>query len=231
MAALVLIAAGSLVYAGSVTSTVTTTTTTTTTTATSTSTETTTTSVPVTQTVTSQTTSTRLVTQTVTAAPVPNVVNLDVVPDWGGAGFDAFVVPALVGAAPPNATASSAGPVANDNITVSAGVAVTFVITNTDTAVLENFSGAATTPISIYNDTNAGQVALQYTAGQSILSLPISHTFTISQLGINIPIPPDTIVRFTYTFTNPGVYEYLCMTPCGPGMVVPGYMIGYVIVK
>ena len=41
---------------------------------------------------------------------------------------------------------------------------------------------------------------------------------------------PDTVVTFTYTFNSPGVYEYVCLAPCGPGMGLVGYMDGYVIV-
>ncbi len=213
---LVVIAAGSLIYAGSVTSSVSTTTQTTTT--------------PVVTTVTTSTTITQTATQTTTA--VPAVVNLDVVPDWGGAGYDAFVIPTAIGAAPPTPANATAGPGPNsNNLTVSAGVPITFVISNIDTAVIENFTGPVTTPLSIYNDTDAGQVALQYQPGQSIQNMPVSHTFTINSLGLNIPIPPGTVVTFTYTFTKAGVYRYLCMTPCGPGMTVVGYMMGFVNVK
>jgi heme/copper-type cytochrome/quinol oxidase subunit 2 len=60
--------------------------------------------------------------------------------------------------------------------------------------------------------------------------MPISHTFTIPDLQVNIPIPPDTMVVFTYTFSTPGVYSYLCTTPCGPGMGLKGYMLGYITV-
>lgn len=175
------------------------------------------------------TTVTQTVTQSTTGAA--DVVNLDVIADWGGSGYDAFVVPTTIGAAPPTSATNSTGPGPNNaNLTVSAGVPVKFVISNLDTAVLRNFSGTATTQLSIYNDTDAGQVALQYQTGQSIQNLPISHTLTINSLGLSIPLPPDTIVTFTYTFAKAGVYTYVCLTPCGPGMQAKGYMIGYVIV-
>lgn len=118
----------------------------------------------------------------------------------------------------------------DNNITVSAGVSITFVITNIDTAVLVNFTGPASTDFTVYNDTATGQVASHYSRGQSISSLPISHTFTIAALNLNIPIPPDTVITFTYTFSTPGVYEYVCETPCGPGMSLVGYMNGYLVV-
>ena len=159
------------------------------------------------------------------------VVNLDVIPDWGGATYDAFVVSSYANGTVPNPATNGTGPGLNDNnITVPAGVSVTFVITNIDTAVLLNFTGPASTDFTVYNDTASGQVASHYVAGQSISNLPISHTFTIQSLNINIPIPPDTVITFTYTFAAPGVYKYFCETPCGPGMALPGYMIGYVIV-
>jgi plastocyanin len=159
-------------------------------------------------------------------------VYLDVIPDWGGATYDAFVNPSRANGTVPNPATNSTGPGPMDNnITVSAGVTVTFVITNIDTAVLMNFTGPVSTDFTVYNDTATGQVASHYSKGQLISSLPISHTFTIAALNLNIPIPPDTIITFTHTFSTPGVYEYVCETPCGPGMSLVGYMNGYVIVS
>jgi len=174
--------------------------------------------------------------QTASVAPpaaldTTKVVNLVVIPDWGGTGYDAFVVSTSVNGTAPELATNATGPGPNDNnITIHAGVSVTFVITNIDTAVLLNFTGPASTDFTVYNDTENGQVASHYSAGQSVSSLPISHTFTIQSLNVNIPIPPDTVVTFTYTFVTPGVYKYFCETPCGPGMDLAGYMIGYLIV-
>jgi hypothetical protein len=159
------------------------------------------------------------------------VVNLDVIPDWGGSTYDAFVVSSYANGTVPKPATNTTDPGPNDNnITIPAGVLVTFVITNIDTAVLLNFSGPVSTDFTVYNDTANGQVASHYSAGQSISSLPISHTFTIQNLNVDIPIPPDTIVTFTYMFPTSGVYKYFCETPCGPGMNLAGYMIGYLIV-
>ena len=159
------------------------------------------------------------------------VVNLDVIADWGGPGYDAFVITTDLNGTVPELSTNSTGPGQSDNnITVAAGVSLTFVITNIDTAVLVNFTGPVSMDFTVYNNTDDGQVASHYSAGQSISSLPISHTFTIQGLGVNIPIPPDTVVTFTYTFATSGVYKYFCETPCGPGMDLPGYMNGYLIV-
>ncbi len=159
-------------------------------------------------------------------------VNLDVVPDWAGSGYDAFVLASNInGTVPtPGSNSSDPGP-NNNNITVSANTPVKFVITSIDTAVLQNFSGKASTDFQVYNDTDSGQVAIQYNKGDSISNMPIGHTFTITELGVNIPIPPDTIVSFTLSFAKPGVYMYFCATPCGPGMGLPDYMNGFITVQ
>jgi heme/copper-type cytochrome/quinol oxidase subunit 2 len=176
-------------------------------------------------------TATYTATQTVTARGNAVTVNLNIIPDWGGSTYDAFVISSHQNGTVPQAATSTAGPGPNDNnITVTAGVPVTFVITNIDTAVLVNFTGPVSTDFIVYNDTASGVIASHYSKGQSLSNLPISHTFTVTSLDLNIPIPPDTVVTFTHTFSTPGVYEYLCETPCGPGMSLAGYMIGYVIV-
>jgi heme/copper-type cytochrome/quinol oxidase subunit 2 len=165
------------------------------------------------------------------APPTSEVVRLDVIPDWGGASYDAFVIPSYANGTTPTPATSTTRPGPNDNnITVSANVPVTFVITSIDTAVNQNFTGTASTDFTIYNDTASGYVALHYSKGQSLPKLPVGHDFAIPTLNIDIPIPPDTLVTFTYTFSTPGVYVYLCTVPCGPGMGLVGYMNGYVIV-
>src|SRR5271167_518878 len=158
-----------------------------------------------------------------------NVVYLEVVPDFGGATYDAFVVPGSLGGSTPNAS-STAGAAPNNNITVSHGVPIKFVIINIDTALNENFTGQVSVPFTLYNDSASGEVALQYAQGETISKLPISHTFSIADLQVNIPLPADTMVVFTYTFSTPGVYAYICTAPCGPGMGLAGYMLGYLIV-
>jgi hypothetical protein len=173
----------------------------------------------------SQTTRTNLPVEPATSKSV----DLTIIPDWGGDTYDAFVLPSYAnGTAPPLGTE---GPPPNNNVTVPFGVPVTFMITNLDTAVIENYTGHASLDFAFYNATDNGQVASHYAQGAVISSLQIGHTFSIPSLNLDVPIPPDTIVAFTYTFTTPGTYEYLCETPCGAGMGVVGYMNGYVIVS
>ena len=177
-------------------------------------------------------TSTQTTTLTPPVMPATSaVVRLDVIPDWGGAGYDAFVNPSYVNGTVPRPATSTTGPGPNDNnITVPAGVAVTFVITSIDTAVNQNFTGTASNDFTIYNDTASGYVALHYSTGEFVSRLPVGHNFEIPTLNVEIPIPPDTVVSFTHTFSSPGIYEYLCSVPCGPGMGLLGYMNGYIIV-
>ena len=165
-------------------------------------------------------------TQSTPAAQSNSVVQLYVIPDFGGGGYDAFILADSLGGKVPNA--SSAGTVLNNNITVTHGVPIKFVVSNLDDAVLQNFTGKATVPFTFYNNTDAGQMAVQYSEGETVPEVAISHTLTIPDLQVNIPIPPSTMVVFTYTFSSPGTYLYLCTTPCGPGMGLTGYMQGYI---
>jgi hypothetical protein len=61
----------------------------------------------------------------------------------------------------------------------------------------------------------------------------VSHTFTITKLGINVPIAPKARTSFTLTTGAPGTYDWRCMDPCGTGgsgwngpMASAGYMSG-----
>ena len=139
----------------------------------------------------------------------PSTVTLNILADWNGAGGDAFVVPSHL--------SGSVSSTSSDNsITVQANTPVKFIINNLDTAVNQNFTGTAANTFTIYNDTDSGMTGVQYSQGQTISNLPIGHSFSIANM-INIPIPPDTVVMFTYTFTKTGTYQYYCQIPCGPG--------------
>lgn len=73
----------------------------------------------------------------------------------------------------------------------------------------------------------------------------ISHTFTIAQMRLNVPIPGDPVgdanhVTVTFSFRTPakaGTYTFQCYVPCGTGssgfdgpMATVGYMRGTVTV-
>jgi len=170
-------------------------------------------------------------TQTITTSavgPSKLVVNLVVVPDWGGATYDAFINPANANGTIPKPGTNSTHPGPNDNnVSVPLNEPVTFVITDLDTALNLNYTANVTLPFTIYNDTASGQVPVEYNTGQTV-KLAVSHTFVVTGTNVSVPLPPDTIVTFTATFTSPGKYLYYCTAPCGLGMNLVGYMEGYI---
>jgi len=61
----------------------------------------------------------------------------------------------------------------------------------------------------------------------------VSHTFTITKLGINVPIAPKSKTTFTIHTGKAGTYEWQCFDPCGGdpagwggAMSATGYMRG-----
>lgn len=61
----------------------------------------------------------------------------------------------------------------------------------------------------------------------------VSHTFTITQLGINVPMAPASRVTFTIHTGKAGTYTWQCYDPCGGdpngwggAMADTGYMRG-----
>ena len=63
----------------------------------------------------------------------------------------------------------------------------------------------------------------------------VSHTFTISKLGINVPISPKAKTTFTFHTPAAGTDDWRCFDPCGAGasgwqgaMALPGRMSGQV---
>jgi hypothetical protein len=64
-----------------------------------------------------------------------------------------------------------------------------------------------------------------------------SHTFTITSLGINIIVPPTSIVTAYLMFNQTGTFSWQCFNPCGSGptgwgeaMSTPGWMNGQISV-
>lgn len=163
--------------------------------------------------------------------PKEITVTLYVIPAYGGSGFDALVLASnFNGTLPQKATNTTPPGFNNNTIVVPANVPIKFIIINLDTMAF-NFTGTVTVPFTVINDTNEGQVATTYSVGMQLNNFPAGHTFSLPTLGIHIPLPPTSIVTFTYTFTQPGQYTYTCETPCGPGMGIIGYMQGIIIVK
>lgn len=84
------------------------------------------------------------------------------------------------------------------------------------------------------NSTHNGDISVS--GGQTVSSLPyfnVAHTFTVSGLGLNIPIPPTSTVTATLYFTQQDTYHWQCNAPCGSGptgwggaMATQGWMSG-----
>ena len=146
----------------------------------------------------------------------PQMLNaaLSVVPDKFQPTQDAFIL-----AGHPNDT----------TIYVKAGQTVNFTITTDDNAQNMNFSGSAGVPFTIlaYNKTGTAMVSTSYSANDGN-GMTVAHTFTTQ--FFSIPLPPISVVTFTYTFTKTGTYYYRCLVPCGLGMI-PGYMFGNIVVQ
>ena len=77
--------------------------------------------------------------------------------------------------------------------------------------------------------------------GQNVTSVPgseLAHTFTISQLGINIPVAAGSTVIAEIEIHQTGSFTWTCLTPCGLGadglagaMEKPGWMMGNIEVS
>lgn len=108
--------------------------------------------------------------------------------------------------------------------------------------------GAAPLPKNvIFYDKVMGTVGAKETAGgksvSDVSNKVISHTFTIPQLGINLPIPAAPtgkviVIQATIHTGKAGTYSWQCYAPCGTGknsehgpMDAGGYMKGTVTIK
>lgn len=123
------------------------------------------------------------------------------------------------------------------NFTVPANTLITVTIDNYDLGgmPMPNF------PFATVTGTSNGMAAFN---GQPLAALPtnqIAHTFTISQLNVNVPVPAiapagQPFAQVTFTFkspSKPGEYQVRCMMPCGTGrggwsgpMATDGWMQG-----
>lgn len=126
------------------------------------------------------------------------------------------------------------------DITITAGKQVTLMFISYDDA---------NTPVESmmpFNSVEGGRETVDGTAVTSVGNSQIAHTFTVMELGINVPIPKaqhsrtgaDTAiipaeVTFTFTPESSGTFTWQCFTPCGTGlggldgpMVQSGYMRG-----
>lgn len=95
--------------------------------------------------------------------------------------------------------------------------------------------------VYLVNGTTAAGMDVSQQWGQNVTSVPgamLAHTFSIPQLGINIPVVGGDM-EVAYLFLDQtGTFQWICLTPCGFGamgmdgaMSAPGWMEGQVTVN
>lgn len=99
---------------------------------------------------------------------------------------------------------------------------------------MQFYNGTLATGID--NETMAQMMSI----GKNVTSVPLSsvaHTFSVPQLGINIPVVGGSTEIAYLEFSQAGTYTWNCMTPCGFGpdgtggaMSTPGWMTGQITV-
>ncbi len=94
--------------------------------------------------------------------------------------------------------------------------------------------------VYLVNGTTAMGTDVPSSWGQNVTSVPgnmLAHTFTIQQLGINVPVVGgDTEIAYLY-LNQTGTFQWICLTPCGFGpsgmggaMAASGWMEGQITV-
>jgi hypothetical protein len=132
--------------------------------------------------------------------------------------------------------------VASTPLTVPANTLVTVTIRNFD---LGNAAMPANSPLLTVRGTAGGTATFNGQPYASLGATQVAHTFTLPQLGINVPIPgdaPDNASFLTVTFSfhtgKAGTYTFECFAPCGTGssgfdgpMASMAYMRGTLMVR
>jgi heme/copper-type cytochrome/quinol oxidase subunit 2 len=143
------------------------------------------------------------------------------------------------------------GPESSANISLPAHQLIKLVIINYDdgpanltNAQYATVSGTQNNVMTVFNNdimnSSQGKSGIQVTGVQTVSSLPadnVSHTFTIPQLGLNVPVPPSSVVTAYVTLNQTGTFTWFCFTECGSGptgqqgaMATPGWMTGAITV-
>ena len=108
-----------------------------------------------------------------------------------------------------------------------------------------NVQGTVNGTITYVNNDNVnssqGATGIVVNGSQTVSDVPLSdiaHTFTIPQLGINIPVPVSSTVTAYIKIDKAGTYTWFCETTCGSGadglggaMATAGWMTGNVVVS
>jgi hypothetical protein len=155
------------------------------------------------------------------AVPTTTHLSFDILPVKPGGPSDNF--PAYVATSP---------------TTLPANTLVTVTIRNFDVG---DDALPASSPFLRVQGTAGGAASADGKIYTKLGANHVSHTFTIMQIGLNVPIPGDPVgdannVTVTFSFRTPakaGAYTFQCFVPCGTGtsgfqgpMADMGYMKG-----
>lgn len=138
------------------------------------------------------------------------------------------------------------GLASSTNISLPAYTLIQLTIIDFDgaTPLPSQFSQVAGTVgnlIYVINSTTAAGESINMTAAKAVSSLDpntqIGHTFTVPQLGLNIPVAANSIEITNFYLNQTGIFLWHCEDPCGYGstgwggiMSTPGWMEGNITV-
>lgn len=111
--------------------------------------------------------------------------------------------------------------VASTSLSVPANTVVTVTIRNFD---LGDAALTPNSPLARVTGTVGGVASVDGVTYTALDPAKVAHTFTIPQLGINVPIPGDApdnasylAVTFSFRTHGAGSYLFQCLAPCGTG--------------
>jgi hypothetical protein len=123
-------------------------------------------------------------------------------------------------------------------------IQLTIISYDTPTAGSTDMEGKVTGTVGgtvyLVNGTSASGMDVSQHWGRNVTSVPgamLAHTFSIPQLGINIPVVGGDLEIAYLNLDQTGTFQWICLTPCGFGptgmqgaMSEPGWMDGQVTV-
>ena len=143
-------------------------------------------------------------------------------------------------------TAQGLASSANISLPAHTLIVLTIVAYDTPTpgssGAYSSVTGTLGNEILLVNGTNAaGSTNASMGSWESVVSsIPpseLAHTFTVSGLGLNIPVEGGFTEIASFYVNETGSFTWQCMTPCGTGpdgfggaMATPGWMTGQLIV-
>ena len=135
-------------------------------------------------------------------------------------------------------------PAVNIRLPAHTLIQLTIISYDTPTPNSTDFQGKVSGTIGgtvfLINGTSAMGTDVSQHWGQNVTSVPgamLAHTFTMQQLGINIPVVGgDTEIAYL-DLNQTGTFQWTCLTPCGFGpsgaegaMSTPGWMEGQITI-